>query len=115
MNFGNYTCLTKKDVIKISSSPSLWSSYSGTVKLNIKNLNEISSRRGPRYFGPSKMSLFSLTFKTKSESSYTIEVTQDFKQWSEIGKVQGTGTSVKFTDLRDALFQKQYYRVKKDE
>ena len=53
--------------------------------------------------------------KTKSESSYTIEVTQDFKQWSEIGKVEGTGTSVKFTDLRDALFQKQYYRVKKDE
>ena len=63
----------------------------------------------------SQMSSFSLTFKTKSESSYTIEVTQDFKQWSEIGKVEGTGTSVKFTDLRDALFQKQYYRVKKDE
>ena len=63
----------------------------------------------------SQMSSFSLTFKTKSESSYTIEVTQDFKQWSVIGKVEGTGTSVKFTDLRDALFQKQYYRVKKDE
>ena len=66
MNFGNYTCLTKKDVIKISSSPSLWSSYSGTVKLNIKNLNEISSRRGPRYFGPSKMSLFSLIIHSLS-------------------------------------------------
>ncbi|MCP4882681.1 MAG: PQQ-binding-like beta-propeller repeat protein, partial [Flavobacteriales bacterium] len=58
---------------------------------------------------------FSLTFETKSESTYTIEVTQDFQQWSEIGEVQGTGTSVKFTDLRGALFQKQYYRVKKAE
>ena len=66
MNFGNYTCLTKKDVIKISSSPSLWSSYSGTLKLNIKNLNEISSKRGPRYFGPSKMSLFSLIIHSLS-------------------------------------------------
>ena len=65
MNLEIY-CLTKKDVIKISSSPSLWSSYSGTVKLNIKNLNEISSRRGPRYFGPSKMSLFSLIIHSLS-------------------------------------------------
>ena len=66
MNFGNYTCLTKKDAIKISSSPSLWSSYSGTVKFNIKNLNEISSKRGPRYFGPSKMSLFGLIIHSLS-------------------------------------------------
>ena len=66
MNFGNYTCLTKKDAIKISSSPSLWSSYSATVKSNIKNLNEISSKRGPRYFGPSKMSLFSLIIHSLS-------------------------------------------------
>ena len=32
INFGNYTCLTKKDAEIISSKPSLWSSYSGTVK-----------------------------------------------------------------------------------
>jgi len=34
------------------------------------------------------------------------------KQWGEIGEVQGTGSSVKFTDWREALFQKQYYRLK---
>ena len=60
INFGNYTCLTKKDAEIISSKPSLWSSYSGTVKKNLSNLLEINSIRGMRYFGPSKMSLFKL-------------------------------------------------------
>ena len=60
INFGNYSCLTKEDAVVLSSKPSLWSSYSGTVKKNIKNLNEIDSIRGTRYFGPTKMSLFKL-------------------------------------------------------
>ena len=60
INFGNYTCLTKKDAEIISSKPSLWSSYSGTVKKNLSNLLEVNSIRGVRYFGPSKMSLFKL-------------------------------------------------------
>ncbi len=60
INFGNYTCLTKKDAEIISSKPSLWSSYSGTIKKNLSNLVEINSIRGTRYFGPSKMSLFKL-------------------------------------------------------
>ena len=54
----------------------------------------------------------SLSFETKSESTYKIEATHDLKKWGEIGEVQGTGSSVKFTDWREALFQKQYYRVK---
>ena len=60
INFGNYSCLTKKDVEILSSKPSLWSSYSGTVKRNIKKLSEINSIRGARYFGPSQMSFFKL-------------------------------------------------------
>ena len=44
----------------ISNDASLWSSFSGTVKKNIKHLNETESIRGLRYFGPSKMSLFNL-------------------------------------------------------
>ena len=60
INFGNYSCLTKKDVEKLSFKPSLWSSYSGTVKKNIKKLSEINSIRGVRYFGPSQMSFFKL-------------------------------------------------------
>ena len=50
INFGNYTCLTKKDAEIISSKPSLWSSYSGTVKKNLKNLLEINSIRGIEIF-----------------------------------------------------------------
>ena len=60
MNFGNYSLLTKKDVEKIHSKASLWSSFSGTVKKNLDPLNEINSIRGLRYFGPSQMSLFKL-------------------------------------------------------
>ena len=60
INFGNYSCLIKQDIEKIKSDPSLWSSYSGTVKKNIKKYCEIDSIRGLRYFGPSQMSLFKL-------------------------------------------------------
>ncbi len=34
------------------------------------------------------------------------------KQWGELGEVQGTGSSVEFTDWREAIFEKQYYRLK---
>ena len=60
INFGNYSCLTKKDVEKLHSDASLWSSYSGTVKKNLDVLGEINSIRGLRYFGPSQMSIFKL-------------------------------------------------------
>ena len=60
INFGNYSCLTKKDIEKLYSDSSLWSSYSGTVKKNLKQISEINSTRGIRYFGPSQMSLFKL-------------------------------------------------------
>ncbi len=60
INFGNYSCLTKKDVITLSKQESLWSSFSGTLKKSISRLNTINSTRGSRYFGPSKMSLFNL-------------------------------------------------------
>ena len=32
INFGNYSCLTRSDIKKISIKGSLWSSYSGTFK-----------------------------------------------------------------------------------
>ncbi len=59
---------------------------------------------------------FNLSFvenrKSNSDSTYIIEASHDLKKWGEIGEVQGTGSSVKFTDWREGLFQKQYYRVK---
>ena len=60
VNFGNYSCLTKKEAEILSSKQSLWSSYSGTVKKYLKSFNEINSIRGSRYFGPSKMSILNL-------------------------------------------------------
>ena len=66
INFGNYSILTKSDVEKLHSKASLWSSFSGSVKKNIKFLNEINSIRGLRYFGPSKMSLFKLIIHSLS-------------------------------------------------
>ena len=66
INFGNYSMLTRNDVEKLHSKASLWSSFSGSVKKNIKSLNEINSIRGLRYFGPSKMSLFKLIIHSLS-------------------------------------------------
>lgn len=66
INFGNYSILTRNDVEKLYSKASLWSSFSGSVKKNIKFLNEINSIRGLRYFGPSKMSLFKLIIHSLS-------------------------------------------------
>ena len=66
VNFGNYCILTRNDVEKIHSKASLWSSFSGSVKKNLKPLNEIRSIRGLRYFGPSKMSLIKLIIHSLS-------------------------------------------------
>jgi polyisoprenyl-phosphate glycosyltransferase len=66
VNFGNYSCLTKKDLKILSTKPSLWSSYSGTFKKNIENYNEVNSIRGMRYYGPSQMSLFRLLIHSLS-------------------------------------------------
>ena len=60
VNFGNYSCLTNRDVNTLSDKASLWSSLSGSIKKNLTNLNETESTRGVRYFGPSKMSLLNL-------------------------------------------------------
>ena len=66
INFGNYCILTRSDVEKLHSKASLWSSFSGSVKNNLKPLNEINSIRGLRYFGPSQMSIFKLIIHSLS-------------------------------------------------
>jgi hypothetical protein len=57
---------------------------------------------------------FTISFESKSGATYVIEVTHDLKQWGEIGEVQGTGSSVKFTDPRLPIvpFKRNYFRVK---
>ena len=66
IDFGNYSCLTKKDIETLVEKKSLWTSYSGTVKKYLKKLRDIKSIRGSRYFGPSKMSLFNLVIHSFS-------------------------------------------------
>jgi hypothetical protein len=66
INFGNYSCLTKQDIRSLSDKASLWSSYSGSVKKNLKELKEMNTIRGMRYFGPSKMSLSNLVIHSFS-------------------------------------------------
>ena len=66
INFGNYCILTKDDVEKLYSKASLWSSFSGSVKKHIRYFNEINSKRGLRYFGPSQMSIFKLIIHSLS-------------------------------------------------
>ena len=66
INFGNYSILTRNDVEKLYSKASLWSSFSGSVKKNLKSFNKINSIRGLRYFGPSQMSLFKLIIHSLS-------------------------------------------------
>ena len=81
INFGNYSCLTKKDIVTLSNKASLWSSFSGSVKQYLENLNEVDSLRGLRYFGPSKMSLFNLiihSFSIIGVFKYTVFLRSTF-------------------------------------
>ena len=60
IKFGNYACLPKSAVFQMINEPATWSSFSGSLSKTIKERKSISSIRGSRYFGPSKMSFFNL-------------------------------------------------------
>jgi len=60
IKFGNYTCLPKSVVAKMVEEAATWSSFSGSLTKIAKERKSISSIRGLRYFGPSKMSFINL-------------------------------------------------------
>ena len=60
IKFGNYTFLPKSIVQKLINEKATWSSFSGALSKIDKHISSISSIRGTRYFGPSKMSFFNL-------------------------------------------------------
>ena len=60
IKFGNYSCLPKAIVKKMINEKATWNSFSGSLTKLEKDLLPIPSIRGPRYFGPSKMSFFNL-------------------------------------------------------
>ena len=60
IKFGNFTCLPKVTVEKLINEKATWNSFSGSLAKIEKDLFEIPSIRGDRYFGPSKMSFMNL-------------------------------------------------------
>ena len=60
IKFGNFTCLPKTTVEKMINEKATWNSFSGSLTKIEKDLIEIPSIRGDRYFGPSKMSFYNL-------------------------------------------------------
>ena len=55
---------------------------------------------------------FAFSFDTGKDKSYTVEATGDLLKSNRVETFQGTGSAVQFADTREALFEKQYYRVK---
>ena len=66
IKFGNYTCLPKSIVEKMVNEKATWSSFSGSLAKVAKDRAGVPSERGPRYFGPSKMSFKSLVIHSLS-------------------------------------------------
>ena len=60
IKFGNYSCLPKDHAAILAKEASIWSSFSGSVAKVITDRISAPSIRGQRYFGPSKMNIFSL-------------------------------------------------------
>ena len=60
IKFGNFTCLPKEVVKRMTSEKATWSSFSGALSKISKLKIWIPSERGTRYFGPSKMSFKNL-------------------------------------------------------
>ena len=60
IKFGNFTCLPKITVEKLINEKATWNSFSGSLTKIEKDIFEIPSIRGDRYFGPSKMNFMNL-------------------------------------------------------
>ncbi len=60
IKYGNFSCLSKSTVEKMINDKATWNSFSGSLSKIENNLTPISSIRGQRFFGPSKMSFINL-------------------------------------------------------
>ena len=69
IKFGNYSCVSKKAVGKILSTGSIWLTYSGSIIKNFSSIESVSSIRGVRYFGPSKMNFAKLAIHSLNISA----------------------------------------------
>lgn len=55
---------------------------------------------------------FSFNFETVKGQKYEVQATNDLRNWNLVVTIEGTGLEIMFTDYREALFLRQFYRVK---
>ena len=55
---------------------------------------------------------FSFNFETVKGQKYEVQATNDLRNWNLVVTIEGTGLETMFTDYREALFLRQFYRVK---
>ena len=55
---------------------------------------------------------FSFTLSTTLGTTYEVQASHDLKKWGKLEEVKAISGEAKFTDLREAIFEKQYYRIK---
>ncbi|MDB4794665.1 PQQ-binding-like beta-propeller repeat protein [bacterium] len=107
----NPLVLTDAGIYIVTVSGPLGPEKSSPVKIIVHD-SFVIGENSIKFTSFDKNEFFTISFESKSDSTYKIEASHDLRKWDEIGEVQGTGSSVEFTDWRKALFQKQYYRVK---
>ncbi len=106
-----YTFSGVSDFAKIFINPGATGFGETFVGLPVIILKELKINSFNNHAAPFNLS-FVENRKSTSGTTYIIEASHDLKKWGMIAEVQGTGNSVKFTDWREAIFEKQYYRVK---
>ena len=55
---------------------------------------------------------FSFNFETVKGQKYEVQATNDLRNWNLVVTIEGTGLETMFTDYRESLFLRQFYRVK---
>ena len=54
---------------------------------------------------------FGFTFNTVEGKTYIVESGISADKWNKLREIKGTGSEVKFIDMRRIYFQKHFYRV----
>ena len=90
-----------------------------TAEANIANPGDAKSKP-PKPVEPvaseiviqTSKSPFGFQFKTVKGQTYEIQATTDLRKWTVVDTIEGTGSDKMFSDLREAVFELQYYRVR---
>ncbi|MBC8242967.1 MAG: hypothetical protein H8E20_01120 [Verrucomicrobia bacterium] len=90
-----------------------------TAGANIANPGDAKSKPpkpvepvAPEIVIQTSKSPFGFQFKTVKGQTYEIQATTDLRKWTVVDTIEGTGSDKMFSDLREAVFELQYYRVR---